>query len=81
MSTEHNILRSSKTVAIVGLSPKEGRPSLQVCTYLKENGYTIIGQGASSDIVVASARALINALNKLEYRKKTQQSTVEKPSL
>ena len=53
-----------------------------VTVRIKENGYTIIGQGASSDIVVASARALINALNKLEYRRRTQQTgETEKPSL
>jgi 2-isopropylmalate synthase len=53
-----------------------------VTVRIKENGYTIIGQGASPDIVVASARALINALNKLEYRKRTQETAeTEKPSL
>ena len=53
-----------------------------VTVRIKENGYTIIGQGAHSDIIVASARALINALNKLEYRKRTQQpAEMERPSL
>ncbi len=53
-----------------------------VTVRIKENGTTIIGQGASSDIVVASARALVNALNKLEYRKsKPQVPVMEKPSL
>ena len=53
-----------------------------VTVRIKENGYTIIGQGTASDIIVASARALINALNKLEYRKKTHETAVmEKPSL
>lgn len=53
-----------------------------VTVRIKENGHTIIGQGASSDIVVASARALVNALNKLEYRKRTQETEeTEKPSL
>ena len=53
-----------------------------VTVRIKENGYTIIGQGADSDIIVASARALINALNKLEYRKKTQGTAeMERPSL
>jgi 2-isopropylmalate synthase len=53
-----------------------------VTVRIKENGYTIIGQGADSDIIVASARALINALNKLEYRRRTQETAeMEKPSL
>ena len=50
-----------------------------VTVKIKENGHTIIGQGASPDIIVASARAFTNALNKLAYRKETSQE--EKPSL
>ena len=36
------ILTSSKTIAVVGLSPKSKRPSHQVASYLLEAGYTII---------------------------------------
>ncbi|UCG37700.1 MAG: 2-isopropylmalate synthase [bacterium] len=50
-----------------------------VTVRIKDNGHTIIGQGTSPDIVVASARAFINALNKLHYRKGT--AVGEKPSL
>jgi 2-isopropylmalate synthase len=50
-----------------------------VTVRIRENGHTIIGQGTSPDIVVASALAFINALNKLAYRKGTKQG--EKPSL
>jgi len=50
-----------------------------VTVRIKENGHTIIGQGASPDIIVASARAFVNALNKLEYRKRNIQG--EKPTL
>ncbi len=42
MSIEEEILNSSKTVAIVGLSPKKDRPSYRVGSYLKEHGYRII---------------------------------------
>jgi len=35
-------LESSKVIAIVGLSPKEDRPSNDVARYLKEKGYKII---------------------------------------
>jgi len=52
VSTEQEILRSSKTVAIVGLSPKEGRPSLQVGTYLKDHGYTIIPVNPACDEII-----------------------------
>jgi len=36
------ILTKSRNIAIVGLSPKENRPSYQVAVYLQEAGYTII---------------------------------------
>ena len=42
MSTEAEILNSSKTIAVVGLSAKSDRPSYRVASYLKENGYKII---------------------------------------
>jgi predicted CoA-binding protein len=37
-----DVLRSSKTVAVVGISPKEDRPSYLVASYLKSKGYRII---------------------------------------
>ncbi len=42
----------------------------EVTVRLEEKGKTVIGQGAHTDIIVASAKAYVNALNKLEYRKK-----------
>lgn len=42
MSIEEEILKSSRVVAIVGLSPKPERPSYGVGDYLKEHGYKII---------------------------------------
>ena len=42
MSIELEILKSSKTVAIVGLSPDPERPSFLVGNYLKNQGYHII---------------------------------------
>ncbi|OGP63267.1 MAG: CoA-binding protein [Deltaproteobacteria bacterium RBG_13_47_9] len=35
-------LNNCKTVAIVGISPKEDRPSYRVASYLKSKGYRII---------------------------------------
>ena len=37
-----DILKNSKTVVVVGLSPKEHRASNQVAKYMQENGYKII---------------------------------------
>ncbi|NOZ84248.1 MAG: CoA-binding protein [Epsilonproteobacteria bacterium] len=36
------ILKNHKVVAIVGLSPKEERPSRQVAQYLQKHGYKIV---------------------------------------
>lgn len=37
-----DVLQRCKTVAVVGISPKEDRPSYGVAAYLKSNGYRII---------------------------------------
>jgi uncharacterized protein len=42
MSQEADILRSYKTVAVVGLSADESRPSFRVSRYMQEHGYKII---------------------------------------
>jgi predicted CoA-binding protein len=39
---EAEILRKYRTVAVVGLSSREDRPSYSVARYLKEHGYRII---------------------------------------
>lgn len=42
----------------------------EVTVRLEERGQTVIGQGADTDVIVASAKAYINALNKMEFKKK-----------
>ena len=42
MSTEEEILKSGRVIAVVGLSPEPDRPSHRVASYLKEYGYRII---------------------------------------
>jgi predicted CoA-binding protein len=36
------ILKTAKTIAVVGLSDKPGRPSLNVAHYLQQHGYRIV---------------------------------------
>jgi 2-isopropylmalate synthase len=52
--------------AITSGSDAQGEVSVR----LQEGEHTALGQGASTDILVASAKAYVNALNKLEYLKK-----------
>lgn len=56
--------------AITGGTDAQG----EVSVYIEENGLTASGRGAHTDILVASARAFVNALNRLEYRRKTKRT-------
>ena len=62
--------------AITGGTDAQG----EVSVTLTEDGFTAIGHGAHTDIIVASAKAYISALNKLAWRKKQKptQRTEEK---
>jgi 2-isopropylmalate synthase len=51
--------------AITGGTDAQG----EVTVRIEENGIVSQGQGASTDIIIASAKAFINALNKLRWRK------------
>ena len=46
------VLRSVKTIAVVGLSPKEDRPSFRVASYLKSKGYKIIPVTPMADVIL-----------------------------
>jgi uncharacterized protein len=47
-----SILESARTVAVVGLSPKEDRPSYRVAAYLQAKGYRIIPVNPSAPEVL-----------------------------
>lgn len=47
----------------------------EVTVHLEEEGKRVFGHGSDTDIIVASAKAYINALNKLAYLKKKKGKT------
>jgi 2-isopropylmalate synthase len=63
--------------AITGGTDAQGEVSVR----LEEGGKTAIGHGADTDIIVASARAYLNALNKLAYWASKQADPAQKVGL
>jgi predicted CoA-binding protein len=69
MRTIEQILRAARTVAVVGLSNKPERASLEVATYLQQQGYRIIpvnpayaGQQILGEPVYATLQEAADAL-------------------
>jgi len=52
--------------SITGGTDAQGEVTVRV----EEGGHTVVGKGASTDIIVASAKAYIHALNRLHYKQK-----------
>src|SRR3990172_3814222 len=69
--TKSKLLRYSVN-AITGGTDAQG----EVTVRLSEDDHMVLGQGAHTDIIVASARAYINALNRLEYKRKEKRERV-----
>ena len=67
-------LRRFSVSALTGGTDAQG----EVTVRLRENGLVALGRGSDADIIIASAKAYINGLNRLEYLKenpvKTSQS-------
>jgi 2-isopropylmalate synthase len=63
--------------AITGGTDAQGEVSVRV----QEDGRTVSGHGADTDIIMASARAYLNALNKLSYLAGKQAQGEQKVSL
>ena len=63
--------------AITGGTDAQGEVSVRV----EENGRTVTGHGADTDIITAAARAYLNALNKLAYFASKQGDGNQKVSL
>ncbi|MDA8161501.1 MAG: 2-isopropylmalate synthase [Desulfobacteraceae bacterium] len=62
--TKSRLLRFSVN-SITGGTDAQGEVSVRI----EEDGLVVTGQGADPDIITASAKAYLNALNRMEYRK------------
>ncbi len=74
--TRSNLLRFSVN-AITGGTDAQGEVSVS----LEEDGVDVTGQGADPDIITASVRAYLNALNRLEYSKRKGDGDRKRASL
>ena len=70
--TSHDLLKYAVN-AITGGTDAQGVVTVQ----LKYNGRSVVGRGADPDVLVASAKAYINALNRLESLKAYGRKSVE----
>ncbi|MFH0789428.1 MAG: alpha-isopropylmalate synthase regulatory domain-containing protein, partial [Pseudomonadota bacterium] len=59
-------LLSFSVNAITGGMDAQGQVSVRI----EQDGKIVLGKGSDSDIITASAKAYLNALNRLEYLKK-----------
>ncbi|MCI0528540.1 MAG: hypothetical protein L0Y56_13960, partial [Nitrospira sp.] len=69
-------LMSYEVKAITGGTDAQG----EVTVRLEEDGHTAMGYGADTDIIVASAKAYLAALNKLAYWAKRRSQRPTQPS-
>ena len=66
-------LRRYSVASVTGGTDAQG----EVSCMLEEKDVNISGKGSHTDIIMASALAYVNALNRLEYRKRHRQASVQ----
>lgn len=69
--TKSKLIRYSVN-AITGGTDAQGEVSVRV----EEDGNVVLGQGSHTDIIIASASAYLNALNRLEFKKSSKSERV-----
>lgn len=74
--TKHSLIKYAVN-AITGGTDAQGVVTVQIGF----NGYTVSGRGSDPDVLVATAKAYINALNRLESMKNLERRRPEEPSV
>jgi 2-isopropylmalate synthase len=74
MVGQHPTLERYLVSAITGGTEAQG----EVSCMLRDGDFTVTGQGVHTDIIMASALAYINALNKLENRRRYERNSTTK---
>ncbi len=74
VKTKSRLLRFNVS-SITGGTDAQG----EVTVRLEEDGHVVTGQGADPDIITASVKAYLNALNRLEYLKHNTPKAVAQP--
>jgi predicted CoA-binding protein len=78
VKTIRKVLRDSKTIAVVGLSPKPHRPSHQVASYLMEAGYSVIPVNPGQDAILGQTcypdlRAIPGSVDMVDIFRRTEE--------
>jgi predicted CoA-binding protein len=78
VKTIRKVLRDSKTIAVVGLSPKPHRPSHQVASYLMEAGYSVIPVNPGQNAILGQPcypdlRAIPGSVDMVDIFRRTEE--------
>ena len=62
------ILRTSKTIAVVGLSRNSSRTSRSIANYLVKNNYNVVGVNPNKNFIDADGIKIYNSLKEIQYK-------------
>ncbi|MCB0744245.1 MAG: CoA-binding protein [Ignavibacteriae bacterium] len=63
-----DILKNSKTIAVVGISSNESRTSRRISDYLVQNGYDVVGVNPNKNFNDADGIKVYNSLKEIPHK-------------
>ena len=63
-----DILKNSKTIAVVGISSNESRTSRRIADYLVQNGYDVVGVNPNKNFNDADGIKVYNSLKEIPHK-------------